>query len=59
MMADKVIVADVSAFKDHISHMLEADIIAVDTETTGIEGIVDGRDYCRGISVAYRVVGGY
>ena len=56
-MADKVIVADVSAFKDHISHMLEADIIAVDTETTGIEGIVDGRDFLRGISVAYRAAG--
>lgn len=53
-MADKVIVADVSAFKQHIAHMLEADLIAVDTETTGIEGIADGRDYLVGCSVAYR-----
>jgi DNA polymerase-1 len=35
--------------------MMEADLIAVDTETTGLDGIKDGRDYLTGISVAYRL----
>lgn len=54
-MSDPVV--NLEAFKSHISHMLEADLIAVDTETTGIDGIVTGVDYLRGISVAYRANG--
>jgi DNA polymerase-1 len=32
-------------------------LVAVDTETTGIDGIKDGRHYCVGISFAYRISG--
>jgi len=36
----------------HLSAMVDAEVIAVDTETTGF-GVRDGRDYLMGISVAY------
>lgn len=41
-------------FNDHLERMETTDVIAVDTETTGIAGIVDGRNYLMGISVSYR-----
>lgn len=47
---------DESSIDKHISHMMEAEIIGVDTETTGLQ-VKDGRDYCMGISVAYRLGG--
>jgi len=45
---------DESSIDRHISAMLSADLIAVDTETTGL-GVQDGTDYLMGISVAYRL----
>src|SRR5213080_1634480 len=36
----------------HLSAMMDAEVIAVDTETTGLE-VRDGTDYLMGISVAY------
>lgn len=44
-----------SAFNRHLQAMLDAPFLAVDTETTGKDLIKDGRDYCIGISVAYRL----
>jgi hypothetical protein len=41
--------ADISK---HLSAMMDAEVIAVDTETTGF-GVKDGSDYLMGISVAY------
>ena len=38
-----------------ITHALSADMIAIDTETTGITGIKDGRDYAIGVSLAFRI----
>lgn len=35
--------------------MVDAPIISVDTETSGIEGIKSGADYCMGISVTYKL----
>lgn len=43
-----------SDINKHISAMVDAEVIAVDTETTGF-GVKDGRDYLMGISVAYYV----
>lgn len=45
---------DETSLNKHISAMLDAEFIAVDTETTGLH-VKDGRDYCMGVSVAYRV----
>lgn len=42
------------AFLHFIDCLLDAPVIAVDTETTGIEGIKDGRAWLTGISVAFR-----
>lgn len=44
---------DESSIRRHVQAMLDAEIIAVDTETTGLN-VKDGRDYGMGISVAYR-----
>lgn len=41
-----------SDINKHLSAMLDAEVIAVDTETTGF-GVKDGTDYLMGISVAY------
>lgn len=41
----------------YIQNAMQASVIAVDTETTGIDGIKDGRDYCLGVSFAYDVSG--
>src|SRR4051794_34313813 len=54
---------DESSFRRHLNAMQEAQVLAVDTETTGFN-VKDGRDYAMGISVAYRlgplgVVSGY
>ena len=38
-----------------IEQMYKVDRIALDTETTGIDGIKDGRDYLTGISVGFRL----
>ena len=46
---------DETSVQRHCDAMMNAEVIAVDTETTGIAGIKDGRDYCMGISVAYRL----
>lgn len=46
---------DATSVDKHMSAMMEADLIAVDTETTGLDGIKDGRDSLTGISVAYRL----
>ena len=46
---------DETSVDKHLSAMLDADLIAVDTETTGIDRIKDGRDSLIGISVAYRI----
>lgn len=45
---------DESSIDKHISAMFDAEIIAVDTETTGLK-VQDGTDYLMGISVAYRL----
>lgn len=45
---------DEASVDKHIDAMLNADYIAVDTETTGLS-VKDGRDYCMGVSVAYRL----
>lgn len=42
-------------FEKHITHALQAEIVGVDTETTGIEGIKSGADYLVGIGIAYDV----
>lgn len=44
-----------SAVDQYVSTMLDAHYIAVDTESTGKDGIRNGSDYLMGISVAYRV----
>lgn len=41
-----------SDISKHLSAMIDAEVIAVDTETTGF-GVRDGSDYLMGISVAY------
>jgi DNA polymerase-1 len=42
----------------YIHHAMQATSpIGVDTETSGIEGIKDGRDYCTGISIDYDISG--
>jgi DNA polymerase-1 len=46
---------DLTDVKQHVIAMEQADLIAVDTETTGIDGIKTGRDYAIGVSVAYRL----
>lgn len=43
-----------SSFRRHLEAMDDADIIAVDTETTGLN-VKDNSDYCMGISVSYRL----
>lgn len=45
---------DETSIDKHISAMFDAEIIAVDTETTGLR-VADGTDYLMGISVAYRL----
>lgn len=45
-----------SVVLDNISRA-DGGLVAVDTETTGIDGIKDGRHYCVGISIAYRIAG--
>ena len=45
---------DATSIDKHISAMLSAEIIAVDTETTGLK-VQDGTDYLMGVSVAYRL----
>lgn len=46
---------EIEEFDRHYSNMMTADIVAIDTETTGIKGIKDGRAYLQGISFAYRL----
>jgi DNA polymerase-1 len=46
---------DETSVDRHLNAVMEADIVAVDTETTGLDGIKDGRDYFTGISIAYRL----
>lgn len=46
---------DLTDVKQHVIAMSQAGEIAVDTETTGIDGIKTGRDYAIGLSVAYRL----
>jgi DNA polymerase-1 len=46
---------ELDEFDRHFSNMINADRVAVDTETTGIEYIKDGRHYLQGISFAYRL----
>jgi DNA polymerase I len=46
---------DLTDVKRHVMAMEEASLIAVDTETTGIDGIKTGKHYAVGISVAYRL----
>jgi DNA polymerase I len=46
---------DLTDVKRHVMAMEEASLIAVDTETTGIDGIKTGAHYAVGISVAYRL----
>lgn len=45
---------DETSVERHCEAMRNAEVIAVDTETTGF-GVKDGRDYLIGISVAYRL----
>jgi DNA polymerase-1 len=45
---------DESSLQRHINAMMDAEIIGVDTESTGLK-VKDGRDYGTGISVAYRL----
>lgn len=45
---------DETSVQRHIDAMMDAEVIAVDTETTGFL-VKDGRDYCMGVSVAYRL----
>lgn len=47
-------VMDATAVARHVDAMRNAEVIAVDTETTGFL-VKDGRDYLMGISVAYRL----
>ncbi len=47
-------VMEESSFYRHLEAMNAAEIIAVDTETTGFN-VKDGRDFLMGISVAYRL----
>lgn len=42
------------AAEQHLSAMMDAPIIYVDTETTGLS-VKDSRDYCQGISVDYPI----
>lgn len=46
---------DLTDLKQHVIAMADAEVIAVDTETTGIKGIKFGEHYAVGISVAYRL----
>lgn len=48
---------DTESVNLYLDHAMNADLIAVDTETTGIEHIKDGRDYLQGMSLAYRLGG--
>ncbi|HET7713286.1 MAG TPA: DNA polymerase [Patescibacteria group bacterium] len=41
----------------YIHHAMQATLISVDTETSGIENIKDGRDFLTGISVAFDLTG--
>lgn len=45
---------DSTSFQRHIEAMQQAEILGVDTESTGKDYIKDGRHYLTGISVAYR-----
>lgn len=46
---------ELSEFDRHFNAMMDTDIVAIDTETTGIDYIKDGRHYLQGISFAYKM----